>query len=89
MQFCPKCENLLYPTKNGLHCKFCSRYYKLKKKQLIPYLNMDENLEFKSSGDLEFKPSGDLEDNIDVKELDEKIILKINKIQVFFSLRAI
>jgi DNA excision repair protein ERCC-2 len=27
--YCPKCENLLYPSKNGLYCKFCDSYQNL------------------------------------------------------------
>ncbi|KKM19534.1 hypothetical protein LCGC14_1654690 [marine sediment metagenome] len=43
MNFCPNCESVLYPTKEYLYCKVCSRSFKLKRNELIPYLNLDKN----------------------------------------------
>ena len=36
MKFCPDCDNLLYPSKGKLFCKFCGQYVSLKKGEIIP-----------------------------------------------------
>ena len=36
MKFCPDCDNLLYPNKGKLFCKFCGHYVSLKKGEIIP-----------------------------------------------------
>ncbi len=39
MNFCPKCENLLYTTSGKLYCKSCGVYYSL---ELIPEINQEK-----------------------------------------------
>ena len=35
MNFCPECDNLLYPTKNKLFCKFCGHFVNLRNDNII------------------------------------------------------
>ncbi|HEC38336.1 MAG TPA: hypothetical protein ENI29_08870, partial [bacterium] len=75
MNFCPECENVLYPTKKYLYCKACQRSFILKKKgKLMPYISMD------NSSNFEF--SNDLNDNIIVKKIEKNELLKMNKIGI-------
>ena len=74
MNFCPECENVLYPTKNYLYCKACQRSYIPKKKnKLVPYLSIDNSSDFKSSNDIK--------ENIVVKKIDNDKLLKLKKVE--------
>lgn len=33
MEFCPECENFLYPKKGILHCRTCEMEYPMPKKE--------------------------------------------------------
>ena len=43
MQFCLKCESILYPVNHTFYCKACKRYYVLKGKKLTSFLMLENN----------------------------------------------
>ena len=65
MNFCPECQNLLYPMKKGLYCKFCNNFFSKKDGKLkkgLNCININENKLFMNdlSGEIKVKKVNDL-----------------------------